>query len=171
MATYLYLDDLFTNVINRLTIELISNFNPNPLVNSIVTFSGNPVEAIKMHLADIREEPKNILLVGYSPETIFEAAGSGEAITTHVPVSLIIIRAFAGRAGLPADFTALNKIHDAVQRAMTHGIISPNDLSVFGYGLLSAADVGNEAGGWGGRRLIYGMIRDAEVTPSDIVKP
>jgi len=137
MATYLYLDQLFTNLVNRLTIELITNFNPNPLVEDIITFSGNPVEAIRMHLGDARERSRNILLIGYSPETIFEAAGSGEAITTHVPVSLIVIRSFDGRAGLPADFTALNKIHDALQRAMTHGIISPNDLNVFGYGVFS----------------------------------
>jgi len=169
MATYLYLDDLFTNLIGRLTTELITNFNPNPLVENIITFSGSPVEAIRMHFGDAREGSRNILLIGYSPETIFEAAGSGEPITTHVPVSLIVIRSFEGRAGLPADFIALNKIHDAIQRAMTHQIITPNELGVFGYGLLSAADVGNEVGGWGGRRLIYGMIRDAEVTTAVIV--
>ena len=167
---YLYLNTLFTNLQTALIQKLNTDMPGGAALFSKITFfSGNPIEAIKMHIADIREEPKQMLLIGYSPETVFEQAASGEAATNLVPVSLLIIRSFEGRSSTEAEFQELNRVHDAVQRAMQHHIISPNDLEVFGYWPVSFADVGNEAGGWGGRRHIYAMIRDSEATGTNLV--
>ena len=167
---FLYLNTLFQNIKNNLVQKLNTDLPGGAaLFNRITFFSGNPIEAIKMHISDIREDPGQMLLIGYSPETVFEQAASGEAATDLVPVSLLIIRSFEGRSGTEAEFTELNRVHDAVYRAMQHHIISPNDLEVFGYWFVSSADVGNEAGGWGGRRIIYSMIRDSEANTTDLV--
>ena len=171
MATYLYLNDLFNAIKASATLKLNTDApGGSALFNRITFFSGNPIEAIRMHITDIREEPKQMLLIGYSPETVFEQAASGEGLTGMVPVSFLIIRSFEQRSGNESEFAALNIAHDAVQRAFTHEIITIPDLGVFGYWPVSFADIGNEAGGWGGRRLIFGMLRDTEVTTSALVQ-
>lgn len=171
MSDFHWLEDVFTNLKDQMQLHLITNQSP-ALVESIEFFAGAPIDAIRAHLGT-RTGSMNTLLIGFSPEVVINRAGSGEALSNNLPVSLLIIRSFEGRTGRASDFMELNTLHDAVMRAMKHHVINPQtDLGAYSYWLSSAADVGQEGGGWGGRRLIYQVNRSVDSHPeANLLKP
>lgn len=167
---FLYLNKLFS-LLDAILVDRL-NVNPPipgvPLVESVEPFSGNPIEAVNMALGS-REGSRNVLLYGYSQEVAFERTADDQPLSNNIPVNLLLIRSFEGRAGRRADFAALNALHDALYRLMRHDQVSPNDLGVYNYSLLSMTDLATEAGGWGGRRLVYNFLRAGDPVGTELI--
>lgn len=168
---YLFLNDLFSRLDAVLVDRLITNppVMGEPLVEAVLPFSGNPIEAVNMVLGT-RVGTKNVILYGYSQEVVFEQAATGQAISNDIPVNIMIVRSFEGRAGRLEDFQALNTLQDAVYRLLRHANVSPNTLGVYAYHALSMSDLATEAGGWGGRRFVYNMVRAADPQSTNLLE-
>lgn len=143
-----------------------------PVADVFDRFDGDPEDAVNEHVAELQGATGTSVLVGFTADQVNPAqrSGSGRALATTVPLTVLVVRRRSERAGCDSarqdpvsatrrDAEALDDAMDAVLE--TVDTLSPDALRDVGIEhLLFTTSVGLVgASDWYGRALTFDLTR------------